>query len=193
MEARLLAKCQRYFRFLVGLVFGNTFCSTFLYFFHFFEGQTIHFSNFSCMFLNPNIFFSNLNSNCSNLLAMRNLQEQVKKAFCYQKLFWPFTVWINCSSDWEKFWNSRLKVENLKRSEKILVTECFLTCFRRFLISNKLEELEFKLEKKILGFRNMQEKLEKKMTSSTKVCLFMLHFVWCWAKKEPKKASLALP
>ena len=27
---------------------------------------------------------------------MRNLQEQVKKAFCYQKLFWPFTVWINC-------------------------------------------------------------------------------------------------
>ena len=37
-------------------------------------------------FLNPNIF-SNLNSNCSNLLDMRNLQEQVKKAFCYQKLF----------------------------------------------------------------------------------------------------------
>ena len=54
------------------------------------------FSNFSCMFLNPNNF-SNLNSNCSNLLDLRNLQEQVKKAFCYQKLFWPFTVWINCS------------------------------------------------------------------------------------------------
>ena len=44
-------------------------------------------------------FFSTLNSNCSNLLDLRNLQEQVKKAFCYQKLFWPFTVWINCSSD----------------------------------------------------------------------------------------------
>ena len=43
-----------------------------------------------------------MNSNCSNLLDMRNLQEQVKKAFCYQKLFWPFTVWINCSSDREK-------------------------------------------------------------------------------------------
>ena len=49
--------------------------------------------NFSCMFLNPNIF-SSLNSNCSNLLDVRNLQEQVKKAFCYQKLFRPFTVWI---------------------------------------------------------------------------------------------------
>ena len=44
------------------------------------------FSNFSYMFLNPNIF-SNLDYNCSNLLDMRNLQEQVKKAFCYQKLF----------------------------------------------------------------------------------------------------------
>ena len=32
-------------------------------------------------------FFSNLNYNCSNILDMRNLQEQVKKAFCYKKLF----------------------------------------------------------------------------------------------------------
>ena len=38
------------------------------------------FSNFSCMFLNPNNF-SNLNLNCSNLLNLRNLQEQVKKTF----------------------------------------------------------------------------------------------------------------
>ena len=28
-------------------------------------------------------------------------------------------------------------------------------------MSNELEQSEFKLEKKILGFRNMQEKLEK--------------------------------
>ena len=55
-------------------------------------------SIFSCMFLNPNFF-----SNCSNLYVRRNLQEQVKKAFCYQKLFWPFTVWINCSSDLKMF------------------------------------------------------------------------------------------
>ena len=33
------------------------------------------------------IIFSNLNYNCSNFLDVRNLQEQVKKAFCYQKLF----------------------------------------------------------------------------------------------------------
>ena len=71
---------------------------------HFFKkGTTINpdqkgilISNFCCMNLNPNIFFSNLNS---NLLGMRNLHGQVKKSFCYQKLFLPFTVWTNFSSD----------------------------------------------------------------------------------------------
>ena len=29
--------------------------------------------------------------------------------FCYQKLFWHFTVWINCSSDLKKFANSIIK------------------------------------------------------------------------------------
>ena len=58
--------------------------------------SSLNFSNFSCMFLKPNNF-SNLNFNCSDLLDLRNLQEQVKKAFCYQNFIWPFTVWINCS------------------------------------------------------------------------------------------------
>ena len=48
------------------------------------------FSNFSCMFLNPNNF-SNLNSNCSfKFLGIRNLQEQVKKAFCLPKIVLTF-------------------------------------------------------------------------------------------------------
>ena len=34
----------------------------------------------------------------------------------------------------------------------------FLTCSWRFLRSNKLEHLQFKKEKKMLGFKNMQEK-----------------------------------
>ena len=45
---------------------------------------------------------------------MRNLQEQVKKAFCYQKMFWPFTVWINCSSDLKSFANSCPSASNFK-------------------------------------------------------------------------------
>ena len=60
------------------------------------------FLTFPACFYIP-IIFSNLNSNCSNSLDLRNLQEQVKKAFCYQKLFWPFTVWINCPSDLKSF------------------------------------------------------------------------------------------
>ena len=77
------------------------------------------------MFLNPNIF-SNLNSNCSNLSGMRNLQKQVKKAFCYQKLFWPFTVWINCSSDLKKFANSQSSSSNFK-SFSPSIEQFFLT------------------------------------------------------------------
>ena len=53
------------------------------------------------------IIFSNLNYNCFNLSDKRNLQEQFKKAFCYQKLISPFTVWINCSSNLKKFANSQ--------------------------------------------------------------------------------------
>ena len=43
----------------------------------------VNFLTLSSCFYIP-IIFSNLNSNCSNLLYLRNLQEQVKKAFCYQ-------------------------------------------------------------------------------------------------------------
>ena len=46
----------------------------------------IFFLTFPACFSIP-IFLSNLNSNCSNLLDIRNLQEQVKEAFCYQELF----------------------------------------------------------------------------------------------------------
>ena len=83
------------------------------------------FSKFSCMFLNSDDFF-NLKSNCSNLLDMRNLQEQVKKAFCYQKLFWPFTVSINFSSDLKHFANSRPSASNFKSFSQSL-EQLFLT------------------------------------------------------------------
>ena len=77
-------------------------------------------SNFSCSFLNPNDVFSDLNSNCSKLLDLRNIQEQVKKAFCYQKLFWPFTVWINCSCDLKhfKFFSITRTIFSHSRSEQ---------------------------------------------------------------------------
>ena len=48
------------------------------------------------------------------VLDLRNLQEQVKKAFCYQKLFWPFTIWIDCSSDLKTLANSWPSASNFK-------------------------------------------------------------------------------
>ena len=51
---------------------------------------------------------------------MRNLKEQVKTAFCYQKLFLPFTVWTNCSSDLKIFTHSRPTVSNFKSSSQSL-------------------------------------------------------------------------
>ena len=71
------------------------------------------FSNFFCMFLNPQKI-SNLNSNCSNLLDLRNLQEQFKNAFCYQNFFWPFTDRTNCLSDLKIFVNSQHSASNFK-------------------------------------------------------------------------------
>ena len=96
------------------------------------------FLTFPACFLNP------INFNCSNLFNMRNLQEQVKKAFCYQKLFWPFTVRINCSSDLKNFANSRPSASNFKSFSRSL-EHCFLTVGQNnfgnkipFLISNHI-------------------------------------------------------
>ena len=51
-----------------------------------FKAKIYDFLTFPACFSIP-IFFSNLNLNFSNLSSLRNLQEQVEKAFCYQKLF----------------------------------------------------------------------------------------------------------
>ena len=76
-----------------------------------------------------------MNSNCSNL------QEQVKKAFCYQKLFWPFTVWINCSSDLNFFSNSRPSASNFKSFSRSL--EQFFLTIGQNKFRNKIPFLQF--------------------------------------------------
>ena len=74
------------------------------------------------------------------MLDLRNLQEQVKKAICYQKLFWPFTVWINCSRDLKNFANSLNNHLNTFFSQQFrtfVVTKFHLTW--NFRISIQLE------------------------------------------------------
>ena len=64
-----------------------------------------------------------MNSNCSNLLYLRNLQEQIRKALLFQRLFLPFIVWRNCSNDLK---NSRPSALNFKSFSQSL-EQFFLT------------------------------------------------------------------
>ena len=67
-------------------IVDTTYCNmTILFYKDICKWQSI-FLTFPTCFWIPISFF-NLNSNCSNSLDMRNIQEHVKKSFCYQKLF----------------------------------------------------------------------------------------------------------
>ena len=74
--------------------------------------------------LNSNAGF--LKTCAGRLLDMRNLQEQGKKAFCCQKLFRLFTVWINCSDDLKNFTYSSPSATNFKCFSRSL-EQFFLT------------------------------------------------------------------
>ena len=94
---------------------------------------------------------SNLNSNCSNSLDMRNLQEQVKKTFCYQKLFWPFTVWID-SSDRKHFVNSRPSASKVKFQKFFTSLEQFFLTVGQNTFGNKIPFSAF--SRLLRNFRN---------------------------------------
>jgi hypothetical protein len=57
------------------------------------------------MFLNPNYFFK-FEFLMYVLLIKSETSSKQLKSILFQKLFWPFTVQINCSSDFKTFANS---------------------------------------------------------------------------------------
>ena len=67
-----------------------------------------------------------MKSNGSNLLYLRNLQKQGKKAICYHKWFWPFTVLTNCSCDLKTLADSWPSASNFKHFSRSL-EQFFLT------------------------------------------------------------------
>jgi hypothetical protein len=71
-----------------------------------------------CLPHRPN--FSDIFDSCLQWVCVVHVQEQIKKTFCYQKLFWASTVWINCSSDFKKFENSRPSASNFKKKSGLL-------------------------------------------------------------------------
>ena len=92
----------------------------------------------------------------------------------------------NCSSDREKllkfeaegreFENILKSLEQFVQTVNVRKIFAFLTCSWRFLRYDKLEQLQFKLEKitYVLGFRYMKEKLENKLCIITNVILTLL-------------------
>ena len=64
-------------------------------------GKTFILSNFSCRFLNPNIFFP-----IWILIRSEKLLGTSIKSILFQKLVWPFTVRINCYNDLKNLANS---------------------------------------------------------------------------------------
>ena len=106
----------------------------------------------------------------------------VSAAFIYgillTKLFWPTVsrpaVRKNCSSDQKKTfeirgWSPRIDkifevtgtiYSNSERSEQFLVTECFFNFFLEISQISKNRTIIIQMGKKVLGFRNLQEKLE---------------------------------
>ena len=92
--------------------------------------------------------------------------------FCYQNrsdILWENIVLVTKKN----FWNSRLKAENLqsfeitktiysnsKRSEQFLITESFFNLFLEVSNFSKNRTIFNSNWKKLLGFRNLQEKLE---------------------------------
>ena len=68
-----------------------------------------------------------MNFKCFNILDLRNLQEQVKKTFCFKICSdLAFTVWMNYSSDLKNVANSRPSNSNFK---------CFSHSLRQFFIT----------------------------------------------------------
>ena len=71
---------------------------------------------------------------------------------------------------------TRTIYSNSERSKQFLVREYFFNLFLEagLIISNELEQLGFKLEK-LLGLRNIQEKLEKEEILYCKIALYELY------------------
>ena len=69
----------------------------------------------------------------------------------------------NCSSDREKTFEGQEFAKFLRSLEQFLVTECFFNLLLEISQISKNRTIICNADwKKILGFRNLQEKLEKK-------------------------------
>ena len=93
---------------------------------------------------------------------MRNLQEQNRNEFCYQKLFQPSTVLINWSSDLKNFANSQPSASNLK---------CFSWSLDQFLFTVDQSNFWNKIP-----FWSAADPISKSLSSIMGLTATLLHF-----------------
>ena len=110
---------------------------------------------------------------------MRNLQEQVKKAFCYQKLFWLFTVWINCSSDRKILLKS--EAEGREFAKVLRSLEQFFLTVGQNNFGNKIPFfliiiIQWWLYAERIHFWNLQLEIWQSHEYLSAICLFDLSF-----------------
>ena len=128
-----------------------------------------------------------MNYNCYSLLDVWNLQEQVKKAFCYQKLFWPFTVWINCSSDLKNFANFRPSASNFKSFSQSL-EQYFLTVGQ----NNFVNKIPYQIILRLLFFSSSSYFRIMNVSAFRKENEKWHDIHWCWQKVQGVRWSIRL-
>ena len=112
---------------------------------------------------------------------MRNSEtsrDKLKKAFCYQKLSWPFTVWINCSSNIKIFANSQPSASNFKSFSRSL--EHFFLTVGQNNFGNKIPFLHLKnpikkCERFSLAMHHKSDQFSHKISCRN----------WIWPKHLP--------
>ena len=77
-----------------------------------------------------------------------------------QKLFWPFTVWINCSCDLKIFANSCPSVSNFNG---ILLPKLFWPTVRKNCSSDREKPLKFEVEGQFAKILRSQEQFIQKV------------------------------
>ena len=147
----------------------------------------------------PKLFWHTVRKNCSsdwdNCLKILGLQPWIFKIFepheshisCKAFLMEDLTrIFISLHSFMPSHTNLQgiapapVRFNLFKQSEPFLITERFFNMFLEVSRSNKLEQLKLKLEKKILGLKNMKEKLEKIFCWIRRIKLSLQWKVYVW-------------
>ena len=125
---------------------------------------------------------------------MRNLQEQVKKAFCYQKLFWPVAVWMNCSSDLKKFANSRPSSSNLQSFSRSI--EFFFLTVGQNNFGNKIQFFHLQVDTRhvqdhgIIRWMTPMKKWQQAAQCTDQRCIEQASTRTVWWPPRPRRPQL---